>query len=325
MALMTFQEAIRETIRQEMAADSRLFLIGEDVGPYGGEMGTTGDLWADFGDDRVRDAPIAESAIIGCAFGAAITGCRAIAEIPFGDFIGVCMDPIFNQVAKIRHMTGGQIKVPLVIRTTMGGYIRAAAQHSQCLESWFVHVPGVKVVVPSIPADAAGLLRASLRDGNPVIFFEHKGLYSLEGEVPEEPDYTVPLGKARVARPGSDVTIIATALQLHKAMEAAEKLATRGISAEIVDPRTLDPLDEDTIISSVAKTGRAVIVHEAHRRGGYGGEIAAVIADRGFGYLKGPIKRVAARDVPIPFSPTLEDFVLPQVDDIVAGAEQCLA
>ncbi|MFB0546439.1 MAG: alpha-ketoacid dehydrogenase subunit beta [Anaerolineae bacterium] len=322
---MTFMEAVRETMRQEMAKDPHLFLIGEDVGPYGGEMGVTAGLWAEFGDDRVRDAPISETAIVGCALGAAMTGCRAIAEIPFGDFLGVCMDQIYNQVAKIRYMSGGQAQVPVVIRTTMGGYINAAEQHSQCMASWFVHTPGIKVVVPSTPADAMGLLRSSLRDGNPVIFFEHKGLYSYKGEVPDDPEYSIPLRQANVVRPGTDVTVIATSLQVHKALEAADKLMEKDISVEIVDPRTIDPLDEDTILSSVEKTGHAVIVHEAWTKGGYGGEIAAIIVDKGIDYLDGPVKRVGAKHVPIPFSPNLENYVLPQVDDICAAVEQSLA
>lgn len=325
MSEMTFMEAVRETMRQEMAKDPHLFLIGEDVGPYGGEMGVTAGLWEDFGDDRVRDAPIAETAIVGCALGAAMTGCRAIAEIPFGDFLGVCMDQIYNQVAKMRYMSGGQAQVGVVIRTTMGGYINAAEQHSQCMASWFVHTPGIKVVVPSTPADAMGLLRSSLRDGNPVIFFEHKGLYSYKGEVPDDPEYSIPLGQANVVRPGTDVTVIATSLQVHKALEAADRLMEKDISVEIVDPRTLDPLDEDTILSSVEKTGHAVIVHEAWTKGGYGGEIAAIIADKGIDYLDGPVKRVGAKHVPIPFSPNLENYVLPQVDDICAAVEQSLA
>lgn len=325
MSTMSFMVAIRETIRQEMAEDSNLFLIGEDVGPYGGEHGVTQGLWEEFGDDRIRDAPIAESAIVGCGLGAAMTGCRAIAEIPFGDFMGMCMDQVYNQAAKIRYMSGGQARVPLTIRTTMGGYQGAAEQHSQCLESWFVHTPGIKVVVPSMPADAMGLLRSSLRDGNPVIFFEHKGLYSFKGEVPDEEEYIVPLGKANIVRSGTDATVIATGLQVHKALDAAEKLAKEKISIEIIDPRTLDPLDEDTILESVAKTKHAIIVHETWTRGGYGGEIAALIADEGLFYLDGPIKRIGAKHTPIPFSPTLENYVLPQVEDICAAVKQSLA
>jgi pyruvate dehydrogenase E1 component beta subunit len=270
----------------------------------------------------MRDAPISENAIIGCGLGAAMTGCRAISEIPFGDFLGVCMDQVFNQVAKVRYMSGGQAQVPLVIRTTMGGYMGAAEQHSQCLESWFVHTPGIKVVVPSTPADAAGLLRASLRDGDPVIFFEHKGLYSYHGEVPDDPEFTIPLGHASVIREGGDCTVIATSMQVHKALEAADQLERRGIGIEIIDPRTLVPLDEETILHSVVKTGRAVIVHEAWTNGGYGAEIAARIADKGIDYLNGPIKRVGARHVPIPFSPSLENFVLPQVETIIAAVEE---
>ncbi|MGQ9585803.1 MAG: alpha-ketoacid dehydrogenase subunit beta [Anaerolineae bacterium] len=324
MPEMKFMEAIRETIRQEMAADPYLFLIGEDVGKYGGEQGVTGDLWYQFGDDRIRDAPIAEASIIGCALGAAMTGCRAIAEIPFGDFLGMCMDQIYNQVAKMRYMSGGQARVRLVIRTTMGGYTGGAAQHSQCLPSWFVHVPGIKVVVPSMPDDAAGLLRASLRDGNPVIFFEHSRLYSLRGEVPDDPNFTVPLGKARLVREGRDCTVVATAFQVHKSLEAAKRLAAEGIEIEIVDPRTLDPLDEETILESVEKTGHAVVVHETWVTGGYGGEIAAIIADKGIHYLDGPVKRVGAKHTPIPFSPPLENYILPQVEDIVQAVRATL-
>lgn len=325
MSEMTFMAAVRETLRQEMAADPNLFLIGEDVGPYGGEMGVTKGLWDQFGDDRVRDAPISESAIIGCGLGAAMTGCRAVPEIPFGDFLGVCMDQIYNQAAKMRYMSGGQVRVPLVIRTTMGGYVGGAEQHSQCLESWFVHVPGIKVVVPATPANAMGLLRSALRDGNPVIFFEHKGLYSMKGEVPDDPEFTVPLGRAEIVQAGTDATVIATGLQVHNAVKAGNKLAARGISVELIDPRTLDPLDEDAILASVRKTKHAVIVHETWTRGGYGGEIAALIAEKGIHYLDGPIKRVGAKHVPIPFSPVLENYVLPQVDDICAAVEESLA
>ena len=324
MAEMTFMVAIREVIRQEMAADPYLFMIGEDVGPYGGEHGLSQGLWEQFGHDRMRDAPISESAIIGCGLGAAMTGCRAISEIPFGDFVGVCMDQVYNQAAKIRYMSGGQAKVPLVIRTTMGGYMGAAEQHSQCLASWFVHAPGIKVVIPSTPADAAGLLRASLRDGNPVIFFEHKGLYAFKGEVPVDPNFTIPLGKANIVREGSDVTVIATSMQVHKALDAAEELAREGIQMELIDPRSLVPLDEETILRSLAKTNHAVIVHETWTNGGYGAEIAARIADKGIDYLDGPVKRVGAKHVPIPFSPPLENFVLPQIETIVAAVKETL-
>ncbi len=321
MTEKSFMDAVRDAMRDEMEADPDLFLIGEDVGPYGGEHGQTKELWETFGDDRVRDAPISENAIIGCALGAAMTGSRAIAEIPFGDFLGVCMDQVYNQVAKIRYMTGGQATVPLVIRTTMGGYMGAAEQHSQCLASWFVHTPGLKVVIPSNPADAYGLLRSALKDGNPIIFFEHKGLYSTKGEVPEDPDFIVPLGVAKVVREGTDCTVVATAMQVSKALDAAEKLAEEGIEIEIVDPRTINPLDEETILDSVRKTNHAVIVHEEWTNGGYGGEIAARIADKALLYLDGPIKRVGAKHTPIPFSPSLENYVLPQVKDIVEAVK----
>jgi pyruvate dehydrogenase E1 component beta subunit len=320
MAELSFAAAIRSVLMAEMEADPTLFMIGEDIGRYGGELGATHGLYDRFGGERVRDAPISETAIVGCALGVAMTGTRAIAEIPFGDFLGMCMDQVYNQAAKVRYMSGGQVRVPLVIRTTMGGYMSAAEQHSQCLESWFVHAPGIKVVVPATPADAAGLLRSSIRDGNPVLFFEHKGLYGTKGEVPDDPEWAVPLGLARIGREGSDVTIVATAMEFHKALEAATLLEADGISAEVIDPRTLDPLDEETILASVRKTGRAVIVHETWERGGYGGEIAAIVADRAWGDLKGPVKRVGARHTPIPFSPVLENFVLPQVEDIVAAA-----
>ena len=324
MSEMTFAAALRKTLAEEMTADPKLFLIGEDIGRYGGEMGATHGLYDLFGAERCRDAPISETAIVGCALGVAMTGTKAIAEIPFGDFLGMCMDQVYNQAAKVRYMSGGQVSVPLVIRTTMGGYMSAAAQHSQCLESWFVHAPGIKVAVPSTPADAAGLLRASIRDGNPVLFFEHKGLYGMKGEVPDDPEWIVPLGEARVAREGSDVTIIANAMELHKALEAATLLEADGVSVEVIDPRTLDPLDEDAILMSVRRTGHAVIVHETWERGGYGGEIASIIADRAWGDLRGPIKRVGAKHTPIPFSPVLENFILPQVDDIVAAVRAAL-
>lgn len=317
MTKMTFAAAIRNAMATEMEADPTTFLIGEDIGRYGGEMGATAGLFKRFGEDRVRDAPISETAIIGAALGAAMTGTRAIAEIPFGDFLGMCMDQICNQAAKIRYMSGGQVRVPLVIRTTIGGYMSAGAQHSQCLESWFVHLPGIKVVVPSNPADAFGLLRSSMRDGNPVLFLEHKGLYSMKGDVPDDPEFLVPLGVAHTVREGDDATVVATASQVSRALKAADRLAEEEVSVEVIDPRTLDPLDEDTILDSVRRTGHLVVVHEAWERGGHGGEIAAIVADRAFPDLRGPIKRVAAKNTPSPFSSVLEQHVLPQVDDIV--------
>jgi len=325
VTVMSFAAAIRNAIAIEMDANPALFTIGEDIGRYGGELGATAGLYKRFGEDRVRDAPISESAIIGAALGAAMTGNPAIAEIPFGDFLGMCMDQICNQVAKIRYMSGGQVRVPVVIRTTIGGYLSAGAQHSQSLESWFIHLPGIKVVMPSNPVDAFGLLRSAIQDGNPVLFLEHKGLYSVKGDVPDGSDFRVPLGCAEIVREGNDVTILATGAQVNRAIQAADRLIDEGVKAEVIDPRTLNPLDENAIISSVFKTGHLVVVHEAWERGGHGGEIAALASDKAFGSLRGPIKRVAARNTPSPFSPELEQSVLPQVADIVRAALETLA
>ena len=320
MRKITYREAIIEAMREEMQRDEHLFLIGEDVGPYGGEHGLSQGLWKEFGDMRVKDAPISEAAIVGCALGAAITGCRAIAEIPFCDFIGVPMDQIYNQAAKIRYMYGGRAKVSLVIRTTMGGYISAAAQHSQCLESWFNHVPGLKLAMPATPYDAKGLLKSAIRDNNPVMVFEHKKLFSLEGDVPEE-DYTIPLGKADIKRQGKDVTVIATSYMVHLALKAAEMLSKDGIEAEVIDPRTLVPLDEDAILDSVKKTSKAVVVYESWKRNGSGSEIASIIAEKAFDWLDSPVLRIGAENVPIPFSPVLENFVLPSEKKIIESVK----
>jgi pyruvate dehydrogenase E1 component beta subunit len=316
MRLITYMEAVREALREEMRKDANSFMIGEDVGPYGGEMGISKGLWEEFGDRRVRDAPISEACIVGCALGAALTGCRAVAEIPFCDFIGIAMDQVYNQAAKIRYMFGGKAKIPLIIRTPIGGYQSAAAQHSQCLEAWFMHTPGIKVVMPSSAYDAKGLLKTAFSDPNPVLFIEHKKLYQLKGEVPEG-EYVIPFGKASIVRQGSDVTVVATSFMVRMALDAAQAAAAQGIDAEVIDPRTLVPLDEETILESVRKTGRLVVVHEAWKRAGAGAEIAAMVAQKGFSSLKAPIHRVAAEDVPIPFSPVLEEFVLPNVPKIV--------
>lgn len=311
----TYREAIREAMREEMRRDKNLFLIGQNIGPYGGEDRISGDMHSEFGDWRVRDAAISEQGIMGCAIGAAITGCRAIVDVSFMDFIAMSMDQIVNQAAKYHYTFGGQVNVPIVVRTAMGGYINAAEQHSQCLEAWFTNVPGLKVVVPSTPYDAKGLLKTSIRDNNPVIFIAHKYLYKIKGEVPEE-EYLIPLGVADIKKRGKDVTIIATSYMVHLSLEIANKLEKEGISIEVIDLRTLVPLDKNTIIQSVKNTGRVVIIHEAPLRGGFGGEIAALIADEGFDYLDAPIKRIGAKNVPIPFSPALENFILPTKDDI---------
>ncbi|HTY46401.1 MAG TPA: alpha-ketoacid dehydrogenase subunit beta [Methanomassiliicoccales archaeon] len=321
---ITYMEAIREAIREEMQRDPHLFMIGEDVGPYGGEMGLSKGLWEEFGDLRIRDAPISEAAIVGCALGAAATGCRAIAEIPFMDFIGVAMDQIYNQAAKIRYMFGGKARIPLVIRTPIGGYQSAAAQHSQCLEAWFTHTPGIKVVLPSTPYEAKGLMKTALADSNPVLFIEHKKLYQRKGEVPIG-DYSIPFGKADVKRRGKHVTVVATSFTVEMALEASATLAGEGIEVEVVDPRTLVPLDEETILESVRRTGRLVVVHEAWRRGGTGAEIAALVAEKAFNALRAPILRVAAENVPIPFSPVLERFVLPDSEKIVQAVRRVSA
>lgn len=318
MAKMTVLEAIRETIRAEMRKDPLLLMIGEDVGPYGGEMGLSKGLWEEFGDERMRDFPISEATIIGCGLGASLTGCRVIAEIPFMDFLGVAMDQVYNQAAKVQYMFGGKARVPLVIRTPMGGYMSAAAQHSQCLESWFAHVPGLKVVVPSNASDAAGLMRTALADQNPVMFIEHKKLYGVRGDVPD-PELQIDFGTARIARTGKDATIIAYSYMVTLAEQAAGVLANEGIDVEILDPRTLVPLDEDAIVQSVQKTGRALVVYESWERGGYGAEIASMVGERCFSDLKAPVQRVAAKNVPIPFSPVLEEYVLPSVDSIVGA------
>jgi pyruvate/2-oxoglutarate/acetoin dehydrogenase E1 component len=312
---ITFVEALNEALRQEMERDSSIFVIGEDVGVYEGIFGVTKGLFKKFGPDRVIDTPISEAGFIGLCVGAAIAGLRPVVELMFVDFFGVAMDQIYNQAAKLRYMTGGKAKIPLTIRTTIGGGLRAAAQHSQVLYSIFAHVPGLKVIVPSTPYDAKGLLISAIRDDNPKIFFEHKQLYGIKGPVPEEP-YAIPLGKADVKREGKDVTVVAAAYMVHEALKAAEKLEKEGISVEVIDPRTLVPLDKETILTSVKKTGRLVIADEDYDRCGFASWVASIVADEAFGSLKAPIKRVTTPNVPIPFSPPLEDEILPNATKI---------
>lgn len=322
MREITYAEAIREALRQEMRSDERVFIIGEDVGVYGGSFGVTLGLIEEFGPERVIDTPISELGIAGAITGAALMGMRPVGEIMFMDFCTLASEQLVNQAAKIRFMFGGKATVPFVLRTPAGSGTGAAAQHSQSLENWFVHVPGLKVVMPSTPYDAKGLLLSAIRDDSPVIFVEHKLLYKMKGPVPEDP-YTVPLGAAEVKRKGRDLTIVATSIMVRRSLEAAERLAQEGIEAEVVDPRTLKPLDESTIVRSVCRTGRALIVHEACRTGGFGGELAAVIAgSEAFDYLDAPIVRLAGRDIPIPYNRTLEYHSVPQVDDIVAAGRQ---
>lgn len=320
MRELSYAEAIREALRQEMQRDERVFIIGEDVGVYGGAFGVTLGLVEEFGEERVIDTPISELGIAGAITGAALTGMRPVGEIMFMDFTTLAMEQLVNQAAKIRFMFGGKAKVPFVLRTPAGSGTGAAAQHSQSLENWFVHVPGLKVVMPSTPYDAKGLLIASIRDDNPVIFIEHKLLYKVKGPVPEEP-YTIPLGTAEVKREGRDLTIIATSIMVQRSLEAAQQLAEEGIEVEVIDPRTLKPLDTEPLIRSVMKTGRVLIVHEACKTGGYGGELAAIIAEsEAFDYLDAPIIRLAGRDMPIPYNRTLEYHTVPQVENIVQAA-----
>ena len=318
MRELTIREALNEALAEEMAADERVFLLGEDViDPWGGTFRVTEGLSTRFGLARVRETPISEAGIVGCAVGAALLGMRPVAEIMFLDFAAQAMDQIVNQAAKLRYMTGGQASVPIVIRTAGGAGRASAAQHSQSLEAWFTHVPGLKVVMPSTPADAKGLLKAAIRDPDPVIFVEHKMAYTVRGPVPDG-EHLVPLGQADVKRPGKDLTLVATSRQVLRALEAAELVAAEdGFDVEVVDPRTLYPLDKATILASVRKTHRALIVHEAPKRGGWGAELLSLIVE--------VVERLAAHNTPIPFAPALEEFVIPSVTDVVAAIRQALA
>lgn len=316
MRELTFLEAIRETLQQQMRQDDRVFLIGEDIGVYGGSFGVTKGLVEEFGEERVRDTPISELGMTGVAVGAALTGLRPIVDFQFSDFIALALDQIVNQAAKIRYMYGGKGHVPLVIRTPGGSGTGAAAQHSQSLEAWLTHIPGLKVIQPSTAYDAKGLLAAAIMDPNPVIFYEHKLLYKRSDHVPEHP-YHIPLGKAEVKRTGEDVTIVATGVMVSRALEAAETLGDEDISVEVIDPRTLVPLDEQAILMSVAKTGRLLIVHEAVKRSGYGAEMASMVAEKGFSYLKAPIIRLGGHPVPIPSNKQLERAAVPQKENII--------
>ncbi|MCL4376983.1 MAG: alpha-ketoacid dehydrogenase subunit beta [Actinobacteria bacterium] len=299
-----------------MHKDNNIIFLGEDVGLFGGAMAVSKGLFTKFGPERVIDTPISESAIIGAALGCALTGLRPIAEIMFIDFIGTCMDQVFNQVAKTRFMSGGNAKVPLVIRTQGGAGKSYAAQHSQSLESWFIHIPGIRVVVPSSPLDAKGLLKSSIRDDNPVLFIEHKLLYNEKGLIPEE-EYTIPLGKAEIKKQGNDITLVSYSKMVHNTVEAANNLKLEGIDAEVIDLRTLSPMDIATIITSVNKTNRLIIVEEDCKTGGVGAEISAAITEKAFDCLDGPIERIAAMDTPIPFNRDLEKIVIPQTDMIM--------
>jgi acetoin:2,6-dichlorophenolindophenol oxidoreductase subunit beta len=318
MRELTYKDALKEALRQAMDADPCVFLMGEDIGAYGGAFGVTADLLDEFGAERVIDTPISEAGIAGACVGAALTGMRPVGEIQFMDFVTLSMEQLVLQAAKVRFMFGGKASVPMVLRMPGGSGTGAAAQHSESLENWFVHVPGLKVVMPSSPVDAKGLLLAAIDDNNPVIFVEHKLLYKTSGKVPEDA-YRIPLGKTNVVREGQHVTVVATSIMVQRALEAADVLAEEDISIEVIDPRTLKPLDDAPIIESVKKTGRVLIVHEAVEMGGFGGEVAARIASsEAFAYLEAPVKRLAGKDIPIPYNRELERATVPQMEDIVA-------
>jgi acetoin:2,6-dichlorophenolindophenol oxidoreductase subunit beta len=322
MREITYMEALREGIRQAMKEDERVFVIGEDIGIYGGAFGVTAGLIDEFGPERIIDTPISEAGIAGACVGAAITGMRPIGEIQFSDFVVIAMDQIVMQGAKMRYMFGGKATIPFVMRLASGSGTGAAAQHSESLENWFVHIPGLKVVMPSSPYDAKGLLLSSIEDKNPVMFFEHKLLYKVKGPVPEEM-YTIPLGESHIVREGSHLTVVATSVMVTRSLQAAEILAKDGIEIEIIDPRTIKPLDADPIIKSVIKTGKALIVHEAVKTGGFGGELSALIMEsEAFGYLDAPVMRLAGLDVPIPYNRNLEYHAVPQVENIVEEARK---
>lgn len=316
--LMTVRDAIITAMSEEMRLDPNVFLMGEDVGIFGGDFGTSVGMLEEFGKERVRDTPISENAISGCAIGAALTGMRPIVDVTFMDFIVYMMDNIVNQAAKTRYMFGGKGQVPVVFRCAAGSGVGSAAQHSQSLEAWFTHIPGLKVVAPGTPADVKGLLKASIRDNNPVIFMEYKAQYNMKGEVPTDPDFILPLGKADIKREGKDVTVITYGRMLERVIKVAEEVATEnGVDVEIVDLRTLIPLDKEAIFNSVKKTGRVLLVNDAHKTGGFIGEISAMISEsEAFDYLDAPILRLAGEDVPIPYSQVLESQMIPGVERI---------
>ncbi len=317
---VTLGQAIREALAEEMRRDPHVFIMGEDVAEAGTPFKVLSGLVEEFGTSRVIDTPISEAGITGMGVGGAMTGMRPIVDIMFGDFIALALDQIVNQAAKVHYMSGGKLKVPLVVRTTLGATRRTGAQHSQSLHAWVSHVPGLKVVLPSTPYDAKGLLKTAIRDDNPVVFFEDKMMYQLKGFVPEG-DYSIPFGIADIKRPGSDITIVATSSMVQIALVAAEELEKLGISAEVVDPRTTFPLDKDTLIESAKKTSRAIVMDEGYERYGVTAELAAVIAEGAFYYLDAPVKRLGAMDVPVPFSPVLEDLTVPTSASVVEVAK----
>jgi len=317
---ITLGQAIREALAEEMRRDPRVFMMGEDIAEAGTPFKVLSGLVEEFGTSRVIDTPISEAGITGMGVGVAMTGMRPIVDIMFGDFIGLAMDQIVNQAAKVHYMSGGKLKVPLVVRTTLGATRRTAAQHSQSLHAWVSHIPGLIVVLPSTPYDAKGLLKTAIRDDNPVIFFEDKMMYQLKGPVPEG-DYIIPFGVADIKRPGNDITIVATSSMVQIALAAADGLEKLDISAEVIDPRTMYPLDRDTLIESAKKTSRVIVVDEGYERYGVTAEIAAVVADGAFYFLDAPVKRMGAMNVPVPFSPALEDLTVPTADSVMEVAK----
>jgi len=333
MSKKSYRQAINEAIRQEMERDPRVIIMGEDIAggtgaegdqdAWGGPMGVTKGLRPQFGPDRVLDTHLAEISFVGAAVGAAATGLRPIVELMFVDFVGVCFDQIFNQAAKFRYMFGGKAVTPLVVRMMYGAGFRAASQHSQCLYPMFTHIPGLKVVLPSNPYEAKGLLIQAIRDNDPVMFFEHKAMYDMEGEVPDEP-YAIPFGEANVSREGDDVTIVAFGRMVNFANQAADNLARQGITCTVVDPRTTSPLDTETILETVTETGRLVVVDEAHPRCSMASDIAGIVAENAFDALRAPIKLVTAPHAPVPFSPALEDLYIPGVDRIEAAVRSVM-
>jgi len=321
---LTYREAVRDALSRAMRTDDRIFIMGEDIAEMGGSMGVTQGMLAEFGPERVRNTPISEIAIVGAGIGAAIQGMLPVVEIMYEDFLTISMEQIVNQAAKHRTMSGGQVKVPLTIRTQGGAGWSPGAQHAQQLESWFVHVPGLKVVFASTPEDVRGLLWSSIYDPNPVIFFEHRTLYPIKGDVADDLE-PIPIGKARVHREGTDVTVIATGRLVHESLKAAEQAEADGISVEVVDPRTLSPLDSETIVASVKKTTRCVTAHEAVVQGGFGAELAAVVQHGAFDYLDAPIERVGARFAPLAFAPVMENYVVPHAADVLDAVKRTLA
>lgn len=324
MSIKSYSESIRDALYEEMKRDEKVIVWGLDVGPYGGAFGCTRGLYEEFGPKRVIDMPISEAGYTGCAVGAAATGLRPVIELQFSDWVTIASDQMVNQAANMRYMFGGTLSIPMVLRLPSGGYISAAAQHSHMFESWFAFIPGLKVVAPSCPRDAKGLLKSSIRDDNPVVFIEHKNIYDIKGEVSDDPDATIPLGKAAVVRQGGDITIVTYSYMVHLVLKAAGILEKEGISIEVIDLRTIKPLDEETIIDSVKKTRKLVVAQETWLTCSVASEISAIAAEKAFAYLDAPIARIGCKDVPLPFSPILERHVLPQVEDITGCVKKTL-